>query len=161
MKSTHPRVTIMVPHYNHKECLQRHLPAVDNQTFRDLEVIIIDDRTPDQAAISFIWDLIKDRPNMHLVQNMENLRFVKTCSKGISMAKGEYICLLNQDTEIKSTFVEKNVTIMDSDAGVGALSCLVLDQHGHNWFSGGEYRRGFPINLTDDFLGVRSVDFLV
>jgi len=155
-----PKVTIIIPHYNQKGCLERLLPSVDTQTFKDFEVIIIDDRTPDEATVSFIKDFIKDRPTMYLVQNSENMRFIKTCNKGIKLAKGDYICLLNSDTEVKSTFVEDNVRIMDSDTTIGGLSCVVVDQHGRNWFSGGRYRHGSHLNLTDDFEGVRPVDFV-
>lgn len=155
-----PKVTIIIPHYNQKACLQRLIPTVENQTFKDFEVIIVDDCTPDQATVSFIRDFIQDRPNMHLVENSENMRFIKTCNKGIKLAKGEYICLLNQDTEIKNTFVEKNVMVMDSDASIGALTCVIVDQHGRDWFSGGRYRHGVPLNLTDDFEGVRPTDYV-
>jgi GT2 family glycosyltransferase len=155
-----PKVTIIIPHYNQKECLQRLLPSVDGQTFKDFEVIIIDDRTPDEATVLFIQDFVKDRPYMHLVQNAENMRFIKTCNKGIRLAKGEYICLLNSDTDIESTFVERNVEIMDSDPAIGALSCVVVDQRGKNWFSGGRYRHGGSVNLTDDFQGLHQCDFV-
>jgi GT2 family glycosyltransferase len=155
-----PKVTIIIPHYNQKECLQRLLPSVTDQTFKDFEVIIIDDRTPDEATVSFMQEFIKDKPNMYLVRNTENMRFIKTCNKGIKLAKGEYVCLLNSDTEIKRTFVEKNVTIMDADPTIGGLSCVVIDQRGRNWFSGGRYRHGSHHNLTDDFEGIRLADYV-
>ena len=158
--SSATRVTIIIPHYNQKECLERLLPSVDAQTFKDFEVIIIDDCTPDEGTVSFIKDFVKDRPNMHLVQNTENMRFIKTCNKGIRLAKGEYICLLNSDTEIKSTFVERNVEVLDSDASIGALSCIVVDRHGHDWFCGGRYMKGIPINLENDFNGELPVDWI-
>jgi GT2 family glycosyltransferase len=155
-----PKVTIIIPHYNQKECLQRLLPSIDRQTFKDLEVIILDDHSPDPTTVPFIKDFIRDKPTMHLVVNAENMRFIKTCNKGITLAKGEYICLLNSDTEIAANFVERNVRIMDSDSGIGALSCVVVDQRGRNWFSGGRYRHGGSVNLTDDFQGLRQCDFV-
>ena len=160
MNSRAPKVTIIIPHYNQKECLQRLLPSVDRQTLKDFEVMIIDDRTPDEDTINFVQDFVKDRPNMHLLQNSENMRFIRTCNKGIHLAKGEYICLLNSDTEITANFVESNVRIMDSDTTIGGLSCVIVDKYGKNWFSGGLYKNGTPVNLTDDFRAVRSVDFV-
>jgi len=154
------KVSIIIPHYNQKECLQRLFPTIFDQTFKDFEVILIDDCSPDETTITFVRDFIKDKPNMHLVQNEINLRFVKTCNKGITLAKGEYICLLNQDTEIKNNFIQRNVEILDSDPTIGGLTCVVVDQFGQNWFSGGRIRNMFPHNLKDDFQGVRSVDFV-
>ena len=155
-----PKVTIIIPHYNEKECLQRHLRSIDAQTLNNFEVVIVDDATPDEATVSFIKDFTRERPTMHLVRNTENVRLIKTCHKGIKLAKGEYICLLNSDTQIKSTFIEEDVRIMDSDCSIGALSCVVVDQHGNNWFSGGRSRHGAAFNLTDDFEGVRPVDYV-
>lgn len=154
------KVSIIIPHYNQKDCLQGLFPNLVDQTYKDFEVILIDDCTPDEATITFVRDFIKDKPNMHLVQNTVNMRFVKTCNKGIKLAKGEYLCFLNQDTEIKDNFIQRNVEILDSDATIGGLTCIVVDRSGQIWFSGGRYSDGFPINLKDDFEGVRPVDFI-
>ena len=85
------KVTIIIPHYNQKECLKALLPSIANQTFADYEVIIIDDLTPDRSAPEYIRSLIKDYPNMRLIDNAENMRFVKTVNKGIKLAEGDYI----------------------------------------------------------------------
>ena len=154
------KVSIIIPHYNQKECLQQLFPNIVAQTYKDFEVIVIDDCSPDDATVSFIKEFIKDKPYMNLVQNTVNRRFVKTCNKGIKLAKGEYLCFLNQDTEIKSNFVQRNVEILDSDATIGGLTCIVVDKSGQNWFSGGRYSKGVPINLKDDFQGLRPVDFI-
>jgi GT2 family glycosyltransferase len=154
------KVSIIIPHYNQKLCLQSLFPNLVDQTYKDFEVILIDDCTPDEAAITFVRDFIKDKPNMHLVQNKVNMRFVKTVNKGITLAKGEYICLLNSDTEVKNNFVQRNVEILDSDPDIGGVTCTIVDHKGKNWFSGGSYRKGFPSNLMDDFQGIRSVDFI-
>lgn len=154
------KVSIIIPHYNQKLCLQGLFPNIVDQTFKDFEVILIDDCTPDEAAIAFVRDFIKDKPNMHLVQNKVNMRFVKTCNKGIKLAKGEYLCFLNQDTKIKNNFIQRNVEILDADATIGGLTCIVVDKSGQNWFSGGSYSKGVPINLKDNFQGVRPVDFI-
>jgi GT2 family glycosyltransferase len=160
METVTPKVSIIIPHYNQKECLKVLLPSVANQTLRDYEVIIVDDCSPDKSVIEFIRDFIKDRPNMRLVENTENMRFIKTVNKGIKLAAGEYICLLNQDTEVRSNFVHRNVEIMDADRSIGGLSCIVVDKEGQNWFSGGIFLKGWPVNLLDDFQGIRTVDFV-
>lgn len=154
------KVSIIIPHYNQKDCLERLFPNLVDQTYKDFEVILIDDCTPDEATITFVRDFIKDKPNMHLVQNETNMRFVKTVNRGITLATGEYICLLNSDTEVKNNFVQRNVDILDSNPGIGGVTCTIVDEHGKNWFSGGRYRNGIPSNLKDDFQGIRSADFI-
>jgi GT2 family glycosyltransferase len=159
-KATSGRVTVIVPHYNQKECLKTLLPSIASQTFKDYEAIVIDDCTPDRSAVEYIKDFAKDHQKVHLVENAENMRFVRTVNKGIKLATGEYICLLNSDTEVKENFIERNVEILDANAAIGALSCVVVDHYGQNWFCGGRYNHGAPFNLTDDFEEVRSVDFV-
>ena len=154
------RVSVIVPHYNQAECLRRLLPTIATQTISDYEVIIIDDCTPDRAAVEYARGFIKDRENMRLVQNSENMRFVKTCNKGIKLAAGEYVCLLNQDTEVTSDFLQRNLQVMDSDTSIGVLSCIVVDRDGRDWFTGGRFRSGSAVALTDDFDGMRQVDWV-
>jgi len=160
MENGKHKVSIIIPHYNQKECLKVLLPSIANQTFTDYEVIIIDDCTPDKSAVEYIKSFIKDYKNMRLVENAENMRFVKTVNKGIKQADGEYVCLLNSDTEVRKNFVQRNVEIMDADPSIGALSCIVVDKDGNNWFSGGRVKNGLMVNLIDDFQGIRTVDFV-
>jgi GT2 family glycosyltransferase len=154
------RASIVLPHYNQVTSLQTALRSIANQTFDDYEIIIIDDFTPDRSAIECIKTFIKDHKNTRLVENSANMGFVKTVNKGISLSNGEYICLLNQDTEVKSNFVERNLETLDSNASIGALSCIIVDRYGKNWWSGGRFTNGVQANLTDDFEGIRPVDFV-
>jgi len=56
--------------------------------------------------------------------------------------------------------VERNVAIMDADSSIGILSCIIAGKDGKIWSSGGRYKAGFPVNLQDDFQGIRSVDYV-
>jgi GT2 family glycosyltransferase len=126
----------------------------------DYEVIIIDDFTPDRSVPLYIRSLIKNYPKMRLVENTENMGFVKTVNKGIVLSNGEYVCLLNQDTELRKNFIEKNVAILDANDSIAGLSCTIVDKYGENWWTGGSFHGGFPINTRDNFEGIRRVDFV-
>ena len=154
------KASIIIPHYNQVRFLKTVLPSIANQTFKDYEVLIIDDCTPDESAIDYIKAFIRDYSNMHLIENTKNMRFIKTVNKGIKLARGEYICLLNCDTEVKSNFVERNIEILDTDPSIAGVSCVLLDKMGNNWWSGGIFREGVQFNLTDDFEGIRDIDFV-
>ena len=159
MEKDRYKVSIVIPNYNGEEFLKRLLPSIANQTFDDYEVIIIDDFSPDRSVLVYIQTFIKNYGNMRLIENGENLGFVGTCNKGIKLASGDYICVLTNDTEVKNNFVERNVEILDADSSIGVLSCIIVDQRGKNWFSGGSFKAGLSVNLRDDFQGIRSVDF--
>lgn len=154
------KVSIIIPHYNQKECLEVLLPSIANQTYTDYEVIIIDDFSPDRSVVEFIKSFIKDYKHMRLIENAENMRFIKTVNTGIKLAKGDYVCLLNSDTAVKNSFVSRNVEIMDANPSIGGLTCIVVDKDGKNWFCGGQFKNGRMVNLVDDFQGTRTVDFV-
>ena len=160
MKEGSVKVTVVIPHYRDGERLSKLLPGIASQTFKDYEVVIIDDCSQDDDVMDHIRAFIKDYDNISLLQNNENMLFVKTCNRGIKVARGEYICLLNSDTEVAGDFLARNVEVMDCDPSIGVLSCIIVDQHGNNWFSGGRFQRGDPVNLKDDFEGIRCVDFV-
>lgn len=154
------KVSVIIPNYNRKRDLERLLPSIAKQTFRDYEVTIIDDFSPDKLAVEYIRGFIQDHKNMRLVENTENIGFVKTCNKGIKLSNADYICILTNDTEIAENFIQRNVEVMDSDSSIGVLSCIIVDKEGNNWFSGGSYKGWIPAWTTDDFQGVRSVDYV-
>jgi len=154
------KVSVVIPNYNGREALQRLLPSIANQTFDDYEVIIIDDFSPDRSVLEYIKTFIEKHGNMRLVENGENLGFVRNCNEGIRLASGDYICILTNDTEVASNFVERNVEKLDDDSSIGVLSCIIVDQRGKNWFSGGSFQAGLLVNLHDDFQGIRTADYV-
>jgi len=160
MEGSGKKVSIIIPNYNGIESLKRLLPSIVNQTYVDFEVIIIDDFSPDRPAVDYIRTFIKDHKNMRLIENTENLGFTKTCNKGFGLANGDYICLLTNDTEVKSNFVKRNIEILDSDSSIGVLSSIIIDGDGNNWFTGGYFRAGLYVIMKDDFTGVRSLDWV-
>ena len=126
------KVSIIIPNYNGKEYLPRLLPSVANQTFGNYEVIIVDDCSPDKTALDYIRSFISDYKNMRLIENSQNLGFVKNCNKGIALATGEYVCVLTNDTELKSDFIKRNVEVLEADKSIGVLSCIIVDERGNN-----------------------------
>jgi hypothetical protein len=160
MERDRHKVSIVIPNYNRKRDLERLLPSVAKQTFVDYEVIIIDDFSPDKSVVEYIREFVKNHKNMRLVENTENIGFVKTCNKGIKLSNGDYICILTNDTEVAGNFIQRNVEIMDADSSIGVLSCIIVDKDGNNWFSAGSLKTGIPVNLREDFQGIRQVDYV-
>jgi len=154
------RASIIIPNYNGRNHLETLLPSIADQTFHDYEVIVIDDSSPDRSAVEYIKSFVTGRADFRLVENDENLGFVRNCNKGFRLAQGDYVCILTNDTRVEPNFIQRNVEITEADASIGVLSCVIVDQDGHNWFSGGLYRNGVRTNLQDDFHGVRQVDWV-
>jgi GT2 family glycosyltransferase len=154
------KVTVIIPNYNGAEHLQRLLASVAEQTYHDYQIIIIDDCSPDRWALEYINSFAREHDHVRLLENPENLGFVRTCNRGFALADGDYVCILTNDTEVATDFVERNVKVLDADTSIGVLSCIIVDDNGNNWFSGGLFERGVRVNLKDDFDGVRAVDWV-
>jgi len=104
-----PKVSVVIPNYNHAPYLEKRLDSVFNQTYRDFEVILLDDGSTDNSLQ--ILKRYRDHPEVnHFVVNEKNsgLPF-KQWQKGIQLAKGEYIWIAESDDWAEVDFLEKLV----------------------------------------------------
>lgn len=121
-----PKVSIILPVYNGEEFLPNTLSFLLNQTFSDFELIIIDDGSKDKS-LDILADFANKDSRIKLYKNPSNLGIVKTRNKGIKLAKGEYIAMMDQDDislpdrikiSVEYLDTHKNVDIVD----VGTIS---------------------------------------
>src|SRR5690606_7012874 len=102
-----PKVSIIIPNYNHKPFLQQRLDTVFNQTFQNFEVILLDDASADGSQ-----DLLKSYKNhpkvAHIILNETNSGSpFKQWQKGIELAQGEYIWIAESDDYCELDFLEE------------------------------------------------------
>ena len=124
------KVTFVVPCYKLAHLLPQCIESILGQTHQDLEVLIMDDASPDntpEVAASF-----KD-PRVRHIRNDPNLRHLRNYNKGIGLATGEYIWLISADDRLRRPYVvEKYVAAMQANPRVGYAICpgvsLVNDQ---------------------------------
>ena len=86
-------ISVIVPIYNAEEYLNKCLASIVNQTYRELEIILVNDGSTDESlAICEKYKQVDDRV---VIINKHNEGLVRARKDGIRMAKGEYItCLL-------------------------------------------------------------------
>ncbi len=92
MKS--PFFSVIIPTYNRENVIERCINSVLNQSFKDFEIIIVDNASSD-GTINII-NAIKDA-RITLIINEKNYERCYSRNKGISHAKGEYLCFLDSD----------------------------------------------------------------
>lgn len=120
--SASPKVSIIIPFYNEDvytwNCLlylHKHLsPQIP------FEIILIDDNSPENCDFSLIKGITIHR-------NTENLGFLKNINKGIDLAKGEYVYILNNDTEVQENFLEELFFVFDNFENVGAVGSKLIN----------------------------------
>ncbi len=108
-------ISFIIPSYNGKLLLEKNLPAViaslkyaerpgpapQGRAFIDSEIIVIDDASSDGTCE---W-LEVNYPSIKAIRNKKNLRFAKSCNRGVSVAKGDIVVLLNNDVSPRSDFL--------------------------------------------------------
>lgn len=117
-----PKVSVIIPNYNHAPYLRQRIDSVLNQTYQDFEVIILDDCSRDNSR-----EIIKEytnNPRIKIAFNESNSGSVfKQWNKGFRMATGEYVWLAESDDFAAPTFLETMVPCLDKDAAVGVAFC--------------------------------------
>ena len=107
-------VTVIIPNYNYAHFLKQRIDTVLNQTYTNIEVIILDDCSSDNSR-----DVIEQYRNMdriaHIIYNTCNSGSTfNQWNKGFELAKGEFIWIAEADDYADSTLLEKLVTKMSS-----------------------------------------------
>jgi len=114
--SDQPLVTVLLPVYNAEKYLQESVDSILGQTYRNLEIMAIDDGSTDSspALLSGVSD-----ERMNVVTNPQNLGLIRTLNRGIPLAKGKYIVRADADDICLPTRVEKQVAFMEANPDVG------------------------------------------
>ena len=114
-------VSVILPTYNHAPYLKQRIDSILNQTYRDYELIILDDCSPDNSRD--IIESYKNNPHIsHIVYNETNSGSTfRQWKKGVQLAKGEYIWIAESDDFADVTFLEK---AMDSIYECNSVLCF-------------------------------------
>lgn len=116
-----PLVSIVTINWNGREHLNRCLPSIAAQTYRDYEIILVDNGSTDDS-VPYIREHF---PAVRLLQNDENRGFAIANNQGIAVAGGKYIVILNNDTQVEPDWLDALVMAARLHPEMGAFACLV------------------------------------
>lgn len=116
-----PKVSVVIPCYNHGHFVGRAVDSVWAQGVEDIEVLIIDDGSTVKETIDILNDFPKTKAT---VLRKENGHLSSARNHGIRHAKSEYILLLDADDFFAPSFLRKAIPILDSNPEVGVVTCL-------------------------------------
>lgn len=115
-----PKVSIILTSYNYAQYLKDTVNSVINQTFKDWELIIIDDNSTDNS-IEIITEFINSDDRIRLIKNYENQGLSKSVQIGLVAATGEWIAFLESDDQWKENYLEKKFEVAQNYPSCGIL----------------------------------------
>lgn len=144
-----PKVSLIVVNYNGKALVTGCLRALEEQGFRDFEVIIVDNDSSD-GSLYEIQKFLEESPLLPFVKLIplgRNLGFAGGNREGLKHACGEYVAFLNNDAEPDKNWLGELVKAMDSDPEVGICASKMIVYGTEMLDSAGDgfstYLRGF------------------
>ena len=96
-----PLISILIPNKDHIEDLKRCIDSIDKKsTYKNYEYIIIENNSEKEETFSYYKKIEKENPKIHVVYWDGVFNYSAINNFGVQFAKGEYLLLLNNDTEI-------------------------------------------------------------
>ncbi len=118
-----PKVSVIIPNYNHSDFLEKRILSVAHQTFQDLEIILLDDASTDDS-LNIIRKYETHPKVASVLLNSQNsgLPFLQW-KRGIEQAKGEYIWIAESDDWNEADFLEKLIPYLENEPSTGVVFC--------------------------------------
>lgn len=138
---TESLISIVVPIYNVEKYLNRCVDSILNQTYRDIEIILVDDGSPDRCGS--ICDEYQKRDTRIKVIHKKNGGLSDARNAGIKMAHGEYITCIDSDDFISPFFLENLWTAMKKSKCEIATSWFV------DYYEGDKIPKAQKLDIKD------------
>lgn len=157
-----PKVSIIIPNYNHAVFLKQRIESVLQQTSQDFELILLDDCSVDNSVS--VLETYKNHPKVtHIDLNTKNSGSpFKQWQKGIALAKGEYIWIAESDDYCELNFME---TVMCQfkqyqDLGLVYAQSIDVDADGKTLLHRKEYTKIFKPNIWEQGFVLNGKQFV-
>ncbi len=117
-------LSVVICNYNHAHYLPEALQAILDQSYRPLEVIVIDDGSTDNS-VEVLEGFARKDPIVRLYRNEQNQGIWFSADRGLSLATGEYIYFATADDRIYPSLFEKSMELLTQYPQAGLCSALV------------------------------------
>lgn len=123
-------VSVIMPAYNSGRTVEESINSVLNQTYKDFEIIVVNDCSTDNTA-QIVTEMVKKDKRIKFYNNPENCGVSKTRNFAISQAKGEWIAFLDSDDLWRETKLELQLELADKEgADIVYSSYSMVDING-------------------------------
>lgn len=131
MKPNHQLVSIVIPTYNSSSFIERCLSSVLKTTYPNYEVILVDDCSTDSTR-EILSRFAKKNKRIKLIFNQKNILAAASRNSGFNYSSGEFIALLDHDSEVDSHWITEMVKKMQTDNTIGIVQGKVYDINKRN-----------------------------
>lgn len=126
-----PLVSIIIPTKDNYIYIKSTLNSIfDRSTYKNYELIIVDTGSKDEKVFKFYDQVMEEHKNIKLLKWKRAFNFSVVCNYGVSKSRGEYILLLNNDTQIISHDWIESMLEHAQRKEVGAVGCKLLYPNG-------------------------------
>jgi len=121
------KLSVIILNYNVRYFLELCIKSVQAAiTEIDAEIIVVDNNSSDDSC-TMVKELF---PDVQLLENKDNVGFSKANNQGVTIAKGEYVCILNPDTVVAEDTFLKLLIFSASKENLGIVGCKLVDGSG-------------------------------
>ena len=99
-------ISVVVTCYNHENYIEQCLRSIFNQTYRNIELIVLDDGSTDNSS-EIIQEVLQESPFVTTFESHENIGVVRTRNKGLNLLNGDYFLFVDSDDFLDETYVEE------------------------------------------------------
>lgn len=156
-----PLVSIICLCYNHEKFVLQALDSVLNQSYKNIELLIADDCSPDNSVV-VIENWLKDHPEIHFTKNSKNLGNTKTFNSVFVKSKGSFIIDLAADDVLEPDCVANQIQGFNQfpEAGIVYGNMQLIDENnkplGYYYPINDEFKAINPPNSGDVYTDILS-----
>lgn len=152
MKNDKPLVSVIIPTYKRGDMLTKAIDSVINQTYKNIEIIVIDDNDPSSKYRAETKEKLSSYIQSKVIRYIENEKNLGGCitrNRAVEQSKGEYIAFLDDDDIFFPTKIEKQVNLMienkNNNVGLVYCHCNGVDEYGNILWKNTNSYEGLPL----------------
>jgi len=125
-----PLVSIIIPNHNGLKFVERCLKSVLSADYPNFEVIFVDDYSTD-GSVELVEKMFSSDSRLRVIRSDRNLGAAEARNIGIKVAKGKYLCFLDNDAEVDPNWLKELIKVLESNTKIGAVQSKFLHMHDH------------------------------
>lgn len=139
LKKSEPLVSVIMPVYNCEKYIEQALESVINQTYKNIEIIVVEDASKDGTWDKLV-EVAKRDSRIKPLKNKQNLKIVETLNKAIANSKGKYLARMDGDDVRIADSIAKQVSFLEDNPDYAMVGGVVeICDKKMNWLNDRRY----------------------